>query len=262
MAPVLSFTANEAWETLNGGAASVFEQTWYQFPLPRDAARHCARAGKSCAGCARTCRNCSRNCASPARSAHRSPAKSSSVPTARITRSSSRSPTICALCSSPRAPPSTDGKDGAALPVIARWRRHQGQRDHPAQVRALLALPRRRRRRCRASGYLRALRRQSARRRRAARVRMTRWLALSALLVVLDQLSKFALTRALARCQHRSRAVLQSRAGLQPGRCIQLSFQRFRLAARIVHRDRADRVGVGHLSAAADIRVKRCSALR
>src|SRR3990172_6987104 len=27
MAPVLSFTAHEAWETLNGSAASVFEQT-------------------------------------------------------------------------------------------------------------------------------------------------------------------------------------------------------------------------------------------
>jgi isoleucyl-tRNA synthetase len=37
MAPVLSFTAHEAWETLNGGAASVFEQTWYTHPLPRDA---------------------------------------------------------------------------------------------------------------------------------------------------------------------------------------------------------------------------------
>ncbi len=37
MAPVLSFTAHEAWETLNGGASSVFEQTWYTYPLPRDA---------------------------------------------------------------------------------------------------------------------------------------------------------------------------------------------------------------------------------
>ena len=37
MAPVLSFTANEAWETLNGSASSVFEQTWYTHPLPRGA---------------------------------------------------------------------------------------------------------------------------------------------------------------------------------------------------------------------------------
>ncbi len=36
MAPVLSFTANEVWEALNGGASSVFEQTWYSHPLPRD----------------------------------------------------------------------------------------------------------------------------------------------------------------------------------------------------------------------------------
>jgi isoleucyl-tRNA synthetase len=38
MAPVLSFTANEVWETLNGSDSSVFEQTWYQQPLPDDAA--------------------------------------------------------------------------------------------------------------------------------------------------------------------------------------------------------------------------------
>jgi isoleucyl-tRNA synthetase len=37
MAPVLSFTASEVWETLNGAESSVFEQTWYQFPMPRDA---------------------------------------------------------------------------------------------------------------------------------------------------------------------------------------------------------------------------------
>ena len=37
MAPVLSFTANEVWETLNGSASSVFEQTWYQHPVPDDA---------------------------------------------------------------------------------------------------------------------------------------------------------------------------------------------------------------------------------
>ena len=37
LAPILSFTAQEAWEVLAGGDASVFEQTWYEFPLPRDA---------------------------------------------------------------------------------------------------------------------------------------------------------------------------------------------------------------------------------
>jgi isoleucyl-tRNA synthetase len=37
MAPVLSFTASEVWETVNGGADSVFEHTWYEFPQPRDA---------------------------------------------------------------------------------------------------------------------------------------------------------------------------------------------------------------------------------
>jgi len=38
MAPVLSFTATEVWETVNGAGDSVFEQTWYQYPPPRDAA--------------------------------------------------------------------------------------------------------------------------------------------------------------------------------------------------------------------------------
>jgi isoleucyl-tRNA synthetase len=37
MAPVLSFTSNEVWEALNGDAGSVFEQTWYAYPLPSDA---------------------------------------------------------------------------------------------------------------------------------------------------------------------------------------------------------------------------------
>ncbi len=37
LAPILSFTAQEVWEALTGSEASVFEQTWYEFGLPRDA---------------------------------------------------------------------------------------------------------------------------------------------------------------------------------------------------------------------------------
>jgi isoleucyl-tRNA synthetase len=37
LAPILSYTAQEAWETLNGGEACVFEQTWHTFGLPSDA---------------------------------------------------------------------------------------------------------------------------------------------------------------------------------------------------------------------------------
>jgi isoleucyl-tRNA synthetase len=37
LAPLLSFTAQEVWEVLAGGEACVFEQTWYDLPLPRDA---------------------------------------------------------------------------------------------------------------------------------------------------------------------------------------------------------------------------------
>jgi isoleucyl-tRNA synthetase len=36
LAPILSFTAQEVWEILQPGEASVFEQTWYEFGLPRD----------------------------------------------------------------------------------------------------------------------------------------------------------------------------------------------------------------------------------
>ena len=39
LAPILSYTAQEVWETLNGSEQSVFEQTWYEFGLPRDAER-------------------------------------------------------------------------------------------------------------------------------------------------------------------------------------------------------------------------------
>ena len=37
MAPILSFTAEEVWATLQKGEASVFEQTWYALALPSDA---------------------------------------------------------------------------------------------------------------------------------------------------------------------------------------------------------------------------------
>jgi isoleucyl-tRNA synthetase len=38
LAPILSFTAQEVWEVMNAGAEeSVFEQTWYDHPLPPDA---------------------------------------------------------------------------------------------------------------------------------------------------------------------------------------------------------------------------------
>jgi isoleucyl-tRNA synthetase len=41
LAPILSFTAQEVWETLNGASdgATVFEQTWYELDTPTDAAQ-------------------------------------------------------------------------------------------------------------------------------------------------------------------------------------------------------------------------------
>src|SRR5205085_3383553 len=37
LAPILSFTAQEVWEALDGSDATVFEQTWYEYQLPQDA---------------------------------------------------------------------------------------------------------------------------------------------------------------------------------------------------------------------------------
>ncbi len=37
MAPILSFTAEEVWATIQKGDTSVFEQTWYTLALPQDA---------------------------------------------------------------------------------------------------------------------------------------------------------------------------------------------------------------------------------
>ena len=37
LAPILSFTAQEVWEVLEGNASSVFEKTWYEHELPVDA---------------------------------------------------------------------------------------------------------------------------------------------------------------------------------------------------------------------------------
>src|SRR5690606_24080304 len=108
-----------------------------------------------------------------------------------------------------RGPPAAAG-GGAALPVHQR-RRHRGAgadrrhlRDRPAhhqaQVRALLALPRRRRHPSGASGGLRPLRVQHRRHGRSAEVGLiTRpgprpsalpWLLLSAAVIALDQWSK------------------------------------------------------------------------
>ena len=46
LAPILSFTAQEVWEVLVGGETCVFEQTWYELRLPRDADRLRERWGR------------------------------------------------------------------------------------------------------------------------------------------------------------------------------------------------------------------------
>ena len=81
LAPILSFTAQEVWEVLNGGrrASSSRRGMTSSFPPMRIG---CAADGSACARCAWTCRRSSRRCESPGKSDHRSQAKSSSTQTA------------------------------------------------------------------------------------------------------------------------------------------------------------------------------------
>ena len=46
LAPIVSFTAQEVWETLAGPDACIFEETWYAHPLPADAEALRARWNK------------------------------------------------------------------------------------------------------------------------------------------------------------------------------------------------------------------------
>ena len=196
MAPVLSFTANEVWETLNGGAASVFEQTWHQYPLPRDAAGLRARWQKL-----RGLRGDVQKLLEELRVGGKIGSSLAGEVDLYANGEShaflrSFGDDLRFVFITSRATVN-DGTDGAALPssldgvgikVSATTHRKCERCWHyRGDVGADPAY----------AGNLRALRRQSVRRRRAARLRMIRWLALAALLVALDQLSKFAITRAL-----------------------------------------------------------------
>ena len=89
------------------------------------------------------------------------------------------------------------------------------------------------------------------------------WLALAALIVVADQLTKYAVVQYFGREQGRGGdAVLQPGAGLQPRRRVQLPVGRGRLAARLVHRDRARRLGVDRVTCCASTRTSACSRWR
>ena len=141
--------------------------------------------------------------------------------------------------------------------AATRWRSTSTPSAH-AEVRALLALARRRRRRSGASDALRPLRREPVRRRRAAHVRLTardrltrsrfariamalRWLWLALAVIVArpgDQgaamLAAFRAGRGAA-----ADAVLQPRARVQHRRRVQLPRRRRRLAALALRGDRA-----------------------
>ena len=165
MAPILSFTAEEAWEVLHPDGRERSSST-----PGRTCCRRARRAtalrralGAHPARCARPCRRSSRRCARGAGSAPRCRPRSSVTPRRRRCASCcARSATICASCSSPRRRACARGP---MAPVDVDGHARAPQRE----VRALLALARRRRRRRRASGALRALRREPLRRRRGAR---------------------------------------------------------------------------------------------
>ena len=127
------------------------------------------------------------------------------------------------------------------------------------EVRALLALARRRRPRCRTSVAVQPLRGESVRRGRAAAVRVTsatvpttvttrpvpwtRWLWISAAVIALDQVTKAMIVANVParrrRCAH---VVLQPGARVQHRRRVQLPGRRGGLAALAVHPDRDRRL--------------------
>ena len=128
----------------------------------------CASAGSACARCARTCRSSSRRCASRAASARRSPGEVelyANGEEAQFLRSFDDDLRFVFITSQARV--AHDARAGCGRYRAAR-REARGAPEPASEVRALLALPRGRRRRRRAPGDLRALRRQSLRRRGAA----------------------------------------------------------------------------------------------
>ena len=115
--------------------------------------------------------------------------------------------------------------------------------ERASEVRALLALPRRRQRRgaCAAA----ARRTCAAPARSAGMSSAWRWFALAAAIVVADQLAKWAVLGLLRRprAARGNHGLLQPGAGLQQGRGVQLPRRRARLADAAVHRLRACRGG-------------------
>ena len=165
MAPMLSFTAEEAWQVLTGRPDdSVFFHTWHAFPQVPDAPALLERWREIRAARPR-CRRSSRRCAtageigSSLAGGGRDRRGGRAVRRARAVGDELRFVMITSQ---------------AAVAKAEDARRDRRRNAEPArQMRALLALPRRRRRRPRAPGALRPLRFEPVRRRRTAPVRLS-----------------------------------------------------------------------------------------
>jgi hypothetical protein len=114
-APILSFTAQEVWETLNGGAESVFEQTWHEFGLPRDADQLRERWGRLLSLRSDVLKQLEELRAARS-SARRSPPRWSCTPTGPSGNFSGPSMTISGSYSSPRGRSSSRRRRRAPAP--------------------------------------------------------------------------------------------------------------------------------------------------
>jgi isoleucyl-tRNA synthetase len=104
MAPILSFTAEEVWQTLSGDAEeSVMLETWQPLPAPRRRSELLDKWSKIRGYRAEVTAR-SKNCASPARSARRCRRSLLLHADGENTNCSPRSATTCASSSSARRP--------------------------------------------------------------------------------------------------------------------------------------------------------------
>ncbi len=167
MAPILSFTAEEAWAVLYGQPEdSVFLHTWPALPEIADADALVAKWGEI----RRTRAEVQKVLEAVRAEGRIGSSLQAEVEVARIGR-----PLRGAGESRRRSALRADHVGGARHPGRhARRRDHHRRAQRTRQVRALLALPLRRRRIVRASRHLRPLRQQSRRRRGAARACLTR----------------------------------------------------------------------------------------
>ena len=247
LAPILSFTAEEAWSFLPGERnESVFLNTWHEFPAGAERA-----SDNRLAGVHRAQGRCGARAGTTAIVGRdRRAARGGGVGVRhRLPGAALRGIARRIALFADHQPSARHRSRDAARVRRAKPRRRRvdrGQTEFPAEMRALLEFAQRRRERSAAPGTLRALRRQHRRARRGAQVRMSVvenrgraaiWLLLSAVVVLADQLTKSYITQHFGEFEF-----TQGAAGsghyphAQCGRRIQLPGIGVGLAAVVVHR--------------------------